>query len=240
MAVEDLKSSPGTVKTGLRENAIGIPGILMQGIATIAPSFAILASFVFIVTYAGLSTPWAYLFGGVLLGLQALNAAQLAKVFPSAGCWYTWIARSLHPRAGFFAGWYMTLWLPFAPALVFSYLATTVLSPVVLAEYGINIPVWVWTTIGVGTVAWTAYRGIRMSERVLIVTGLTEMLIMIALAAHGFASPGPGGKIMSAFSPSQDVCGGLRIAVSQISTCRPMPARPAPAAPTPRRGRRSA
>ena len=81
MAVDDLKSSPGTVKTGLQENAIGIPGILMQGIATIAPSFAILASFVFIVTYAGLSTPWAYLFGGVLLGLQALNAAQLAKVF---------------------------------------------------------------------------------------------------------------------------------------------------------------
>ena len=80
MAVEDLKSSPGTVKTGLQENAIGIPGILMQGIATIAPSFAILASFVFIVTYAGLVTPWAYLFGGVLLGLQALNAAQLAKI----------------------------------------------------------------------------------------------------------------------------------------------------------------
>ena len=53
MAVEDLKTSQGTVKTGLQENAIGIPGILMQGIATIAPSFAILASFVFIVTYAG-------------------------------------------------------------------------------------------------------------------------------------------------------------------------------------------
>src|SRR5262252_8397826 len=75
--------------------------MLMQGIATIAPSFAILATFVFIVTYAGVVTPWAYLFGGALLALQALSAAQLAKVFPSAGGWYTWIARAFHPRAGF-------------------------------------------------------------------------------------------------------------------------------------------
>ena len=97
MAVEDLKPGATTVKTGLRENTVGLPRILMQGIA---PSFAILASFVFIVTYAGLSTPWAFLFGGLMLGMQALNASQLAKVFPSAGGWYTWIARTFHPRGG--------------------------------------------------------------------------------------------------------------------------------------------
>ena len=72
MAVEAGKPSTGSVKTELRENAVGLPGMLMQGIATIGPSFAILASFVFIVSFAGLVTPWAYLFGGILLGLQAL------------------------------------------------------------------------------------------------------------------------------------------------------------------------
>ena len=50
MAVEAGQSSEGTVRTELRENAVGLPGMLMQGIATIAPSFAILASFVFIVS----------------------------------------------------------------------------------------------------------------------------------------------------------------------------------------------
>src|SRR2546423_2269016 len=97
-------TSAGVVRTELRENAVGLPGMLMQGIATIAPSFAILASFVFIVSFAGVVTPWAYLFGGALLALQALNAAQLAEVFPSAGGWDTWIARAVHARAGFFAG----------------------------------------------------------------------------------------------------------------------------------------
>src|SRR6266487_2844607 len=84
VAVEAGQSSTGSVKTELQENAVGLPGMLMQGIATIAPSFAILASFVFIVGFAGLVTPWAYLFGGALLMLQAMNAAQLAKVFRSA------------------------------------------------------------------------------------------------------------------------------------------------------------
>ena len=67
MAVEDLKSSQGTVKTGLQENAVGLPGMLMQGIATIAPSFAILASFVFIVSFAAVVTPWASAAGVVVV-----------------------------------------------------------------------------------------------------------------------------------------------------------------------------
>jgi amino acid transporter len=186
----------------LAENSVGLLGILMQGIATIAPAFAIVATFVFTVGLAGLAAPLAYLLAGAILLPLALTVTQLAKAFPSAGGWYTWIARSLHPRAGFFAGWYMTLWLPFAPALVFSYLASTVLTPVVRAEYGVNIPAWVWTAGGIGLVASTAYMGVRVSERVLVVTGLTEMVIMVALAVHGLASPGAGGLSFAPFDPA--------------------------------------
>jgi hypothetical protein len=53
VASVDAGSNQGTIKTELRENAVGLPGMLMQGIATIAPSFAILASFVFITGFAG-------------------------------------------------------------------------------------------------------------------------------------------------------------------------------------------
>jgi uncharacterized membrane protein len=67
VTIETGESSKGSVKTELRENAVGLPGMLMQGIATIGPSFAILASFVFIVGFAGIVTPWAFLFGGILV-----------------------------------------------------------------------------------------------------------------------------------------------------------------------------
>jgi amino acid transporter len=201
MAVEAGQSGRGTVKTELRENAVSLPGILMQGIATIGPSFAILASFVFIVSFAGLVTPWAFLFGGILLGLQALSAAQLAKVFPSAGGWYTWIARAFHPRAGFFAGVLFSIWLPPVATLTMSYLAKTVLEPSIKAEYGVDIPWWIWVVAGVALVIFFAYQGIAISEKALIVTGLIEIVIMVALAFTGLASPGPGGFSFAPLNP---------------------------------------
>src|SRR5499427_10844731 len=201
VAIEASQSSEGTVKTELRENAVGLPGMLMQGIATIAPSFAILASFVFIVSFAGLSTPWAFLFGGVLLGLQALNAAQLAKVFPSAGGWYTWIARTFHPRAGFFAGVLFSVWLPPVGALTLSLLAHDVIEPSIKARYGVDIPWWIWVVAGLALVIYFAYQGIAISERALIITGGIEIVIMVALALSGLASPGPGGFSFAPLNP---------------------------------------
>jgi amino acid transporter len=201
VAVEAGQSSEGTVRTELRENAVGLPGMLMQGIATIAPSFAILASFVFIVTWAGVVTPWAYLFGGALLMLQALSAAQLAKVFPSAGGWYTWIARAFHPRAGFFAGVLFSIWLPPVGALTLSFLAKTVLEPSIKAEYGVDIPWWIWVIAGLALVIYFAYQGIVLSEKALIITGSIEILIMVALAFSALASPGPGGFSFAPLNP---------------------------------------
>jgi amino acid transporter len=201
VAVEAGQSSTGSVRTDLRENAVGLPGMLMQGIATIAPSFAILASFVFIVSFAGVVTPWAYLFGGALLALQALNAAQLAKVFPSAGGWYTWIARALHPRAGFFAGVLFSIWLPPVGALTLSFLAKTVLEPSIKAEYGVTIPWWIWVIAGLAIVIYFAYNGIAISEKALIITGSIEIVIMVALAFTGLVSPGPGGFSFAPLNP---------------------------------------
>ena len=201
MAVEASKPSTGSIKTELRENAVGLPGMLMQGIATIGPSFAILASFVFIVSFAGLVTPWAYLFGGILLGLQALVAAQLAKVFPSAGGWYTWIARAFHPRAGFFAGVLFSIWLPPVATLTMAFLAKTVLEPSIKAEYGVDVAWWIWVVAGVALVVFFAYQGISISEKALIITGLIEIVIMVALAFTGLASPGPGGFSFGPLNP---------------------------------------
>ena len=175
--------------------------MLMQGIATIGPSFAILASFVFIVGFAGIVTPWAFLFGGVLLGLQALSAAQLAKVFPSAGGWYTWIARAFHPRAGFFAGVLFSIWLPPVATLTMSYLANTVLEPSIKAEWGVDIPWWIWVIAGVALVIFFAYQGISISEKALLITGCIEIVIMVALAFTALASPGPGGFSWAPLNP---------------------------------------
>jgi amino acid transporter len=173
----------------------------MQGVATIAPAFAILASFVFIVGFAGVVTPWAYLFGGALLAMQALSSAQLAKVFPSAGGWYTWISRALHPRAGFFAGVLFSVWLPPVGALTLSLLGKTVLEPAIKEEYGVTIPWWIFVVVSLALVIWWAYAGISVSEKLLLITGGIEIVLMVALAISGLLSPGPGGFSTAPLNP---------------------------------------
>jgi amino acid transporter len=194
-------AGPQGIGTELKEGAVGLPGVLMQGVATIAPAFAILASYVFITTIAGIVTPWAYIFGGALLAVQALSAAQLAKVFPSAGGWYTWIARALHPRAGFFAGWLFSIWLPPVGALTLSLLGHDVLQPALKSEYGVNIPWQLWPILGLVLVAWWSYTGIKVSERILIITGVVEIVLMAALAGTALVSPGPGGFSLGPLNP---------------------------------------
>jgi amino acid transporter len=196
------QTGAGGFKTDLRAGAVGLPGILMQGVATIAPAFAILASFVFTVSLAGIVTPWAYLLAGLVLLLMAISSSQLAKELPSAGGWYTWIARALNPQAGFFAGWIFSIWLPPVAAMTSGYLAKTVLEPEIKAQYSITIPWWLWVVAIVGFVTWLSYRGIAISERMLLITGVIEIVIMVVLAIWGFASPGPGGFSAEPLNPS--------------------------------------
>src|SRR3954466_4200015 len=190
---DESRRQTGGFRTDLQSGAVGLPGILMQGVATIAPAFAILASFVFTVSLAGIVTPWAYLLAGLVLLLMAITSSQLAKELPSAGGWYTWIARALSPRAGFFAGWIFSIWLPPVAALTSSFLAKTVLEPEIKSQYSITIPWWLWVFAIVGVVAFLAFRGIALSEKMLLITGCVEITIMVVLAIWGFASPGPGG-----------------------------------------------
>ena len=195
-------TTTSTINTALRPNALGLPGVFMQGIATISPGFSQLASFTSTVALASIVSPLAFLLAGVVLVVQALCTAQVAREFPAAGGWYTWISRTLHPRAGFFAGWVMLLWLPACGVLVLAFLGKDFFEPAIQSYYGIDIPWWVYPVGGVALVALASYRGIRVSERLLMTTGVIEIVIMVALAISGLGHPGKGGFSFAPINPA--------------------------------------
>jgi amino acid transporter len=82
-----------------------------------------------------------------------------------------------------------------------AFLAKTVLEPSIKAEYGVDVPWWIWVVAGVALVVFFAYQGISISEKALIITGLIEIVIMVALAFTGLASPGPGGFSFGPLNP---------------------------------------
>jgi amino acid transporter len=55
--------------------------------------------------------------------------------------------------------------------------------------------------VALALVIWWAYAGISVSEKLLLITGGIEIVLMVALAISGLASPGPGGFSTAPLNP---------------------------------------
>ncbi len=84
----------------------------MQAITHIAPAIAGFLFTPFIVSLAGITAPLAYFIGFLLVLMLGSTLAQLAKHMPSAGGYYTYVSRAIHPRAGFLVSWMYILYSP--------------------------------------------------------------------------------------------------------------------------------
>ena len=78
-------------KSALRANALGLADVLMQGITHTAPATAVLLTIQFIASNAGVTAPLAYLVAFLIVLPLGVSLAQLAKHFPSAGGYYTYV-----------------------------------------------------------------------------------------------------------------------------------------------------
>ncbi len=199
--------------TELRAGALGLPSVLMTAVTTTAPALGIVLTVQFIATLAGVATPLAYLIGFIVVLTLAVPFAQLAKHLPSAGGYFTYISRGVHPRAGFFAAWAFIMYLPIVPAIDLPFTGV-VLQQVIKDEYNFAFPWWLFTILASIFLFVVTYRGIKISADVLIPLGIAEMLIIVGLALWGIANPGPGGFNFSGFSPGSAISlNGLALGV---------------------------
>src|SRR5215475_16096095 len=93
-------AATGVIKTGLRQNSLGLLGVTMQAITHIAPAIAALFFTQFIVSLAGITAPLAYVVGIIVVLMLGNTLVQFSKHLPSAGGYYTYVSRALSPRAG--------------------------------------------------------------------------------------------------------------------------------------------
>ena len=96
---------PVQTQQQLRSGALGAGDIFMQAITHTAPATAILFTIPFIASKAGIAAPLSYLLAFLLILVLGVTLTQLAKHLPSAGGYYTYISRTISPRAGFLTSW---------------------------------------------------------------------------------------------------------------------------------------
>jgi len=187
-------------QTDLRAGALGLPAVVMQGITTIAPAIAILYSFQFIVGLAGVAAPWVYIAAMAIVIMTAVSLVALARAFPSAGSYFTYVSRTVHPRAGFLAGWMYILYAPPVSGKILCFMGW-VMETEINANYSVDIR-WYWWALGGGIiVAAMTYTGVEISGRALMIFGGAEILLVLLLSVWGFFDAGKGGFSFAPLNP---------------------------------------
>jgi amino acid transporter len=199
----DFVEAPGkdyVAQTELKPGTVGLTGAIMQNIALIAPAVAAFLFTQTLVGSAGAQAPLAYLLGFIIVLALGACLVQLAKKFPSAGGYFTYVSRTLGPRLGFLTGWMFVLYSPIVAGPTLSVLGQ-VLEGELRGNYG-----WTWfhwwmvVAAGLPLVAQAGYAGMSVSIRAIVIVGAAEFLIVLALGISGLLSPGPGGFSFLPFS----------------------------------------
>jgi amino acid transporter len=202
-AGNDFVETPGDVwvaETQLRAGAVTLVGSIMQNVTHIAPAIAAFFFTQTIVGFSGAHAPLAYLIGFIIVLALGMCLVQLAKKFPSAGGYYTYVSRTVGPRLGFLTGWMFALYSPIVagPALAF-------LGLIFEGEFQANYD-WTWfhwwmlVIVGLPVIAAIGYSGIALSIETIVVVGAAEFLIVLALGLWGLFDAGPGGFTLESFT----------------------------------------
>jgi len=209
----------------LQRNQLGLFGIIMPGLAQVAPAFNLFFTTGYMVFYAGASAPLIFLISMVGMGATASSLAQFSSVYPSAGSFITYITRAIGTRVAVAVGVITVLGyiIAFGGIYIFvgSYIVQNVLS---------NPDIWGITQIvtiayGVLVVA-PVVVGLKFGVRITVALYVFEVILLLALSLTILAKGGasglsgtpftwPGGKssdVLLAFSLAVLAFGGFEAA----------------------------
>lgn len=201
MAASEQAPPSSDDKVRLRRNAVGLTGTVIMSAAIMGPAVSTFFNPQFSTPFSGYATPFVYLVALIVTLICANGIMEMARVAPSAGSFYTYITRSLGPRAGFTTGGLTfvayALLAPIEIGLIGAYLQETFQQ-----EFGVNIP-WVW----IGIVPWIlmailAFEGIQTSLRTALALFSAEVVVVVGLALIVVAKGGAHGITAAPLSPA--------------------------------------
>ncbi len=185
-----MKPSPPPSDT-LRANALSFASVLTQGITHIAPAMGLVVTVQVVTTMAGIASPLAYGIAFLIVLMLGVCLAQLALHLPSAGGYYTYVCRSLNPKAGFLTAWMFFLYDPLTAAVNLAYLGF-LLQTTLRIEGHVNCPWYVVYVVFALLITLLIYRGIEISAAFVMWLTIVEVVIIIALAIASLMHPGDG------------------------------------------------
>jgi amino acid transporter len=196
--------------TELAREAIGLREVLFQSITHMAPAAAVAFSIPFGAPFGAGSLPLAVVLALIACLLVAVSIGQLAKHLPSAGGFYTYTSRGLHPWVGFLVAFGYALAEPLVAPLLYLILGNVVASTL-HTEFGWSFGLWwrIAAVAGALVVFLLGWYGIRISAGTGTILGAFEIAVFAVLALWLIGKAG-GHNTLSVFSTSHATVPGFK------------------------------
>jgi len=129
----------------------------------------------------------AVLIAMVAMMATAVGYGKMASVYPSAGSAFTYVAREIHPAAGYITGW----------SMVMDYIVNPLICTIWCAgqahEFAPGLPIWAWKIVFAVVFTLLNLQGIKTSARLnaglAAAMGVVVILVFVKTIAYIFGHP---------------------------------------------------
>src|SRR6516225_3276477 len=208
----------------LQRGQLGLFGVIMPGLAQVAPAFNLFFTTGVMVALAGASAPLIFLISMVGMGATASSLAQFAGVYPSAGSFITYITRSIGTKVAVAVGVITVLGYIIAFGGIYIFVGSYIVQNVLGNPHIWGITQIVTILYGALVVA-PVIVGLKFGVRVSVVLYVFEVVLLLALSftilvrgGHSglssapFTWPGSSKDVLLAFSLAVLAFGGFEAA----------------------------
>jgi amino acid transporter len=173
-------ASPAVSDTTLAHGAIGLREVIFQSVAFMGCGATIVSSLPLTMAYAGGAALDAAFLCLLALLTVALSIAALSAHLPSAGSFYTYASRAIHPNVGFLVGWlYSMLTVLVVPLLVLILAATLAATHPLTSAPGLW---WVYALIAIVIVSVICWLGVQTSSVFNVILGIFELTVFLVVS----------------------------------------------------------
>ncbi|HYO86908.1 MAG TPA: APC family permease [Dermatophilaceae bacterium] len=190
----------------LRRGALGVGFVVFFVVSAAAPLTALAGGVpIGMLLGNGPGIPGLFILVMIVLAVFAAGYTAMARHISNAGSFYAFAARGLGKPAGGAAA--MIALLGYNCMQIGLYGLFGVATSSLMAEFGVELPWWLFVFVAIGLVAWLGYRQIDLSAKVLATLVIVEYLVMIVLDVAILARGGDSGLNAVPFRPDAVLSG---------------------------------
>ena len=185
----------------LRKNSLGVGAVTFLVVSAAAPLTAVAGGVPLSMLLGnGPGIPLTFLMVTAILLLFSVGYVAMARHIRNAGAFYAYTAQGLGGMMGGAAAWVAILAYNCMQIGVFGLFGAATSG--FFAGYGLELPWWVWTYIGIAIVAVFGYRRVDLSAKVLTVLVILEYLVVLVIDAAILFKGGDSGLSAAPFTPT--------------------------------------